>query len=335
MDAMGLPATLQAFLVDKADDRFERGLRELPRSILPDDDVVVRVAWSSINFKDGLAAQADGKVARAYPLILGIDLAGVVVESRAPDIAVGSEVIAHGYDLGTSHHGGLAEYAAVPAGWIVPLPAGLSLRDCMAIGTAGFTAAMAVDALVARGLEPDHGPVLVTGATGGVGSTAIGLLADRGFEVWATTGKTDEHGWLSDLGAVGFLTREECASPGRPLESERWAGAVDAVGQATLPYVLRTLRRGAAVASCGNSSGSTLETTVFPFILRGVAMLGMDSAYLPIDARRRLWGRLATDLRPPALGERVTEVPLEEVEAALDAVRAGEARGRWLVRIGG
>lgn len=335
MRVMGSPASFQAFVVDKTDDGFERGVRDVPWSVLPDGDVVIRVGWSSVNFKDGLAAQADGRVARAYPLILGIDLAGTVVESRSPEIAVGSEVIAHGYDLGTSHHGGLAEYAVVPAGWVVPLPAGLTLRESMVIGTAGFTAAMAVEALVARGLEPGGGPVLVTGATGGVGSTAVSLLAERGFEVWATTGKADEHGWLSELGAVGFLSREECSIPGRPLESERWAGAVDAVGQATLPYVLRTLKRGGAVASCGNSSGSTLETTVFPFILRGVAMLGMDSAYLPIDARRRLWGRLATDLRPRALGERVTEVPLTEVEAALDAVLAGEARGRWLVRVSG
>lgn len=337
---MTTPEAFRAYVVDRPDGNaaggaFERGVRTVPWAMLPDGDVVIRVAWSSINFKDGLAATADGRVARSYPLILGIDLAGTVVESSSPDVAVGDEVIAHGYDLGTSRHGGFGQYAAVPAGWVVPLPAGLSLRDSMAIGTAGFTAALAVDALVSRGLEPDDGPVLVTGATGGVGSTAIALLADRGFEVWATTGKSDEHGWLSELGAVGFLSREDCAVPGRPLESERWAGAVDAVGQQTLPYILRTLRRGAAVASCGNSSGSTLETTVFPFILRGVAMLGMDSAYLPIEERRRLWGRLATDLRPRSLGERVTEVPLDEVETALDAVRAGEARGRWIVRIAG
>jgi len=333
MTAVALPESFRAYVVDKPDGTFVRGLHEVPRSMLPEGEVIVRIAWSSINFKDGLAATADGRVARSYPLIPGIDLAGTVVESAVADVRVGDEVIAHGYDLGTSHHGGLAEYAVVPAGWVVPLPDGLSLRDAMAIGTAGFTAAMAVDALVGRGLEPEGGPVLVTGATGGVGSTAISLLAERGFEVWAATGKADEHPWLSELGAVGFLTREECAVAGRPLETERWAGAVDAVGQATLPYILRTLKRGAAVAACGNSSGSTLETTVFPFILRGVSMLGMDSAYLPIDARRRLWGRLASDLRPRSLGERVTEVPLEEVEGALEAVRGGEARGRWLVRV--
>jgi acrylyl-CoA reductase (NADPH) len=329
------PTSFRAYVVDRPNGTFERGVRSVPWEILPAGDVVIRVAWSSVNFKDGLAASEDGRVARSYPLILGIDLAGTVEESKDPDLAPGTPVIAHGYDLGTSHHGGFAEYASVPAGWVVPLPAGLSLRESMAIGTAGFTAAMAVEALEARGLQPADGPVVVTGATGGLGSTAVSLLADRGFEVWAVTGKTDERAWLETLGAVGFLSREECSAAGRPLESERWAGAVDSVGAATLPYLLRTLKRSAAVAACGNASGSTLETTVFPFILRGVALLGMDSAYLPIEARRRLWDRLATDLRPRTLAERVTEVPLEEIERALDAVRAGEARGRWLVRIGG
>jgi putative YhdH/YhfP family quinone oxidoreductase len=331
---MAHPEPFRAYVVDRPDGRFERGVRTLPGSALADDDVLVRVDWSSINFKDGLAASEDGRVARSWPLILGIDLAGTVVASRASEIAVGASVIAHGYDLGTSHHGGFAEYATVPAGWVVPLPAGLTARDAMAIGTAGFTAAMAVEALVSRGLQPADGPVVVTGASGGVGSTAIDLLAGLGFEVWAVTGKPDERAWLEELGAVGFLSREDVAAPGKPLEHERWAGAVDAVGAATLPYLLRTLRRGAAVAACGNASGSALETTVFPFILRGVAMLGMDSAYLPIETRRRLWERLATDLRPRFLDRRLTEVDLDGLEAALDAVRAGAARGRWIVRLG-
>ncbi|HLX35080.1 MAG TPA: acryloyl-CoA reductase [Candidatus Limnocylindrales bacterium] len=332
---MAVPTEFRAFVVDKPESGFVRGVRDVPAAFLPDGDVVVRVEWSSVNFKDGLAATADGRVARTYPLIPGIDLAGTVVLSRDPDFAHGDRVIVHGYDLGTNHHGGFAEYASVPGGWVVPLPGGLSAREAMAIGTAGFTAAMSVQALIGRGLEPADGPVLVTGGTGGVGSTAISLLADRGFEVWASTGKPDQHPWLEEHGAVGFLTREECAIPGRPLEGERWAGAVDSVGQATLPYILRTLKRGSAVAACGNASGSNLETTVFPFILRGVSLLGMDSAYLPIEARRQLWGRLATDLRPRSLGERLTEVDLDGLEGALDAVRAGEARGRWLVNLGG
>jgi len=331
---MAHPSSVRAYIVDRPGDAFQRGLATVPWAMLPEGEVLVRVAWSSVNFKDGLAATEDGKVARAYPLILGIDLAGTVVESSVPTIRPGTEVIAHGYDLGTSRHGGFAEYASLPASWVVTAPPGLSLRDAMAIGTAGFTAGLAVASLEARGLEPANGPVLVTGATGGVGSTAIAILSELGYEVWAATGKADEHAWLETLGAVGFLSREECSAAGRPLESERWAAAVDAVGSATLPYILRTLKRGAAVAACGNSSGSVLETTVFPFILRGVALLGMDSAYLPIEARRRLWDRLATDLRPRSLGERVTEIGLDDLEAALDAVRQGEARGRWLVRIG-
>jgi acrylyl-CoA reductase (NADPH) len=331
---MTIPERFRAYAVDRPDGRFERGIRDAGPDGLPAGDVEIRVEWSSVNFKDGLAASEDGKVARKFPLILGIDLAGEVVASTDPTIRVGTKVIAHGYDLGTSHHGGLAEYARVPAEWVVPLPMGLSTREAMAIGTAGFTAAMAIAALEERGLEPVHGPVLVTGATGGVGSTAISILAELGYEVWAATGKDDERAWLTTLGAVGFLTREECSAEGKPLETERWAGAVDSVGAATLPYILRTLKHGAAVAACGNASGPALTTTVFPFILRGVALLGMDSAYLPIAQRRRLWARLATDLRPRDLAERVTEIALEEVETALDAIRRGDARGRWVVRVG-
>ncbi|MBF8290304.1 MAG: Acryloyl-CoA reductase [Chloroflexi bacterium] len=329
-----IPETFRAYVVDRAGDRFERGLRTLAPADLPDGEVDIRIAWSSVNYKDGLAATAEGKVARQYPLVLGIDLAGTVLRSAHPGFVPGAEVIAHGYDLGVSRHGGYAEYTRVPADWIVPLPSGLSARDAMVIGTAGFTAALSVAELEARGLEPAAGPVLVTGATGGVGTTAIAILAELGYEVWAATGKADERPWLESLGAVGFLTREELAAEGRPLESERWAGAVDSVGAATLPYILRTLRRGAAVAACGNASGPALTTTVFPFILRGAALLGIDSAYLPIAKRRRIWERLATDLRPRSLGERVTEVTLDTLEPALDGIRAGEARGRWIVRVG-
>ncbi|HEX5589384.1 MAG TPA: acryloyl-CoA reductase [Candidatus Limnocylindrales bacterium] len=330
-----LPETFRAYVVNRDGDRFERGLRSLGPGDLPEGDLEIRVGWSSVNYKDGLAATPDGKVARAYPLVPGIDLAGTVIRSAHPSFTPGSEVIAHGYDLGVSRHGGYAEYARVPAEWAVPLPRGLTAREAMAIGTAGFTAAMSVAELEARGLEPVNGPVLVTGATGGVGSTAIAILAELGYEVWAVSGKLDERPWLESLGAVGFLTREEVAAEGRPLESERWAAAVDSVGSAALPYLLRTLRRGGAVAACGNASGPALTTTVFPFILRGNALLGIDSAYIAIAKRRRIWERLATDLRPRALGERVTEVTLETLEPALDAILAAAARGRWIVRIAG
>jgi acrylyl-CoA reductase (NADPH) len=330
-----IPATFRAYVVEKVDDRVDRGVREFAEADLPSGEVEVRVAWSSVNYKDGLAARADGKVARISPLIPGIDLAGEVVASRDPSIVRGSQVVAHGYDLGVSRHGGFADYERVPAGWVVPLAPGLSPREAMAIGTAGFTAAMSVVALEERGLQPDAGPVLVTGASGGVGGTALAILAERGYEVWAVTGKDDEVPRLRQLGASGILTRDEVSAPGRPLESERWAGAVDAVGGATLPYVLRTLRTGAAVASSGNAGGAKLETTVFPFILRGVALLGMDSVTVPIARRRELWDRLATDLRPRELGVHVTEVELDELDDALDGIVAGSARGRWLVRLGG
>jgi acrylyl-CoA reductase (NADPH) len=328
-----IPATFRAYVAAKVDDGVERGVREFAAKDLPAGDVEIRVAWSSVNYKDGLATRADGKVARISPLIPGIDLAGEVIASGDPGLPVGSPVLAHGYELGVSRHGGFAEYQRVPAGWVVPLAPGLTPRDAMSIGTAGFTAAMSVVALEDRGLRPDDGPVLVTGASGGVGGTALSILADRGYEVWAATGKAGEAARLRTMGAAGILTRDEVTAEGRPLESERWAGAVDAVGGATLPYVLRTLRTGSAVASSGNAGGAALETTVFPFILRGVALLGMDSVNMPIARRRGLWDRLATDLRPRDLGLHCTEVTLETLDAALDGIVAGVARGRWIVRI--
>ena len=334
-----IPDTFRAYVAEKVDrpngePRIERGLREFAESDLPDGNVEIRVEWSSVNFKDGLATRIDGKVARISPIIPGIDLAGTVLASEDATIPVGSPVVVHGYDLGVARHGGYAEYQRVPAGWVVPLGVGLSTRDAMAIGTAGFTAAMSVIALEDHGLKPGEGPVLVTGASGGVGSTAVGLLAQRGHEVWAATGKAEEADRLRGLGAAGILTRDEVTADGKPLESERWAGAVDAVGAATLPYVLRTLRHGAAVASSGNASGPKLETTVFPFILRGVALLGMDSAAMAIERRRAIWDRLGTDLRPQNLGQGITEVTLDTLEPALDGIVAGEARGRWVVNVG-
>jgi acrylyl-CoA reductase (NADPH) len=334
MATMAIPDMFRAFVVERAGDRVERGIRQFAAADLSAGDVEIRVLWSSVNYKDGLASIPTGKVARISPLIPGIDMAGEVIRSRVGSVRRGDQVIVHGYELGMSHHGGFAEYARVPAGWVVPLPAGLSLREAMAIGTAGYTAAMSVAALEDRGLTPTAGPVLVTGASGGVGGTALAILADRGYEVWAATGKEEEHARLLALGAAGFISREECtADSPKPLESERWAGAVDAVGGATLPYVLRTLRRRATVAASGNAGGAELRTTVLPFILRGIALLGMDSAATPIEERRRIWERLATDLRPRALAEHATEVTLEKIEPALDAILAGEARGRWIVRV--
>ena len=330
-----IPGRFRAYVAEKVEDRVERGVREFVEVDLPAGEVEIRVAWSSVNYKDGLATRVDGKVARISPLIPGIDLAGEVISSADRAFRPGDAVLAHGYELGVSRHGGYSEYQRVPAGWVVPLAPGLSSREAMVIGTAGFTAAMSVVALEDRGLQPDAGPVLVTGASGGVGGTALAILADRGYEVWAATGKPDEAARLRALGASGILTRDEVTAEGRPLDAERWAGAVDAVGGATLPYVLRTLRQGAAVAASGNAGGAKLETTVFPFILRGVALLGMNSVPVPIARRRELWDRLATDLRPRELGVHATEVTLDQLDGALDAIVAGSARGRWVVQIGG
>jgi acrylyl-CoA reductase (NADPH) len=329
-----IPDRFRAFVAEQADGGVTRGVRDFAAADLPDGEVEVRVDWSSVNFKDGLATIADGKVARINPIIPGIDLAGEVVASSSPDVAPGDAILAHGYDLGVARHGGFGEFTRLPARYVVPLPAGLGAREAMAIGTAGFTAAMSVAAIESRGLRPGDGPVLVTGASGGVGSVAVAILAARGHEVWAATGKPDEETRLRALGAAGIVTREEVtAESARPLESARWAAAVDAVGGATLPYVLRTLRPRGTVASSGNAGGPSLVTTVLPFILRGVALLGMDSSAVPIDERRALWRRLATDLRPNALGEGVTEVTLDSLEPALDAILGGAARGRWVVRV--
>jgi acrylyl-CoA reductase (NADPH) len=333
-----IPTTFPAYVAERVDDGVVRGVRSFMAQELAPGEVAVRIDWSSVNYKDALATTADGKVARISPLIPGIDLAGVVVESGDPVFAAGDPILAHGYDLGVARHGGFASYTRLPAGYVIPLPPGLSAREAMAIGTAGFTAGMSVAALEGHGLRPGDGPVLVTGASGGVGSIAVAILAARGHEVWAGTGKAEEEDRLRALGAAGVVGRDEIvAASSRPLESARWAGAVDAVGAATLPYVLRTLRPGAAVASSGNASGAALETTVLPFILRGVALLGMDSANLPIAERRSLWKRLATDLRPAGLGrdQGLTEIGLDGLDGAFDAILAGRARGRWVVRVSG
>jgi acrylyl-CoA reductase (NADPH) len=330
--------SFRAYVATKQDDRVDRQLTTLSEGDLPEGPVTVRVAWSSVNYKDGLATIPKGRVARISPLVPGVDLAGEVVQSEAPDVPVGQEVVVHGYELGVSHHGGFAEYARVPAEWVVPLPEGLSARQAMAMGTAGYTAALSVHLLEERGgLEPGAGPVLVTGATGGVGSTAVSILAGRGYEVVASSGKAGEHDYLRELGAAEVISRDETsAASERPLESQRWAGAVDAVGGSTLAYILRTLRIGGSVAASGNTGGFKLETTVMPFILRGASLLGADSVNTPIELRRRLWGRIATDLRPRGLEESIArEIGLDELEPVLDAILRGEVRGRTVVSVGG
>lgn len=328
-------ATFRALVVDKTGDDVSLALRELTPADLMPGEVTVKVAYSSVNYKDALAARADGKVARRYPLVPGIDLAGEVVDSADPRFRPGDAVLAHGYDLGVAHHGGYAELARMPAGWVVPLPPGLGTREAMAIGTAGFTAALGVERLEHNGLRPGSGAVLVTGASGGVGSIAVQILAARGYRVVASTGSPSAHGYLRSLGAAEIIDRAETsAASDRPLERMRWAGAIDAVGGSTLAYILRTLALGGGVASCGNTGGAGLQTTVFPFILRGVNLLGIDSVAVPIERRIALWQRLAADLRPPYLEQTIArEVTLAEVPAALAEVHRGAVTGRVIVRI--
>jgi acrylyl-CoA reductase (NADPH) len=329
--------SFRALVVDKADSDTKLSVEQWTPDRLPAGDVAIKVAYSSVNYKDGLAVRADGRVVRNYPLIPGIDLSGTVVESADGRHKAGDRVIVHGYDLGVAHHGGYAELARVPGDWVVPLPSGLSLRQAMAIGTAGFTAALSVQQLEHMGQKPGAGTVLVTGASGGVGSTAVAILAARGHTVAASTGSTDAHDYLRSLGASEIVDRAETtAESDRPLERTRWTSAVDAVGGPTLAYLLRTTSYGGSIAISGNAGGVAVSTTVFPFILRGVNVLGIDSVLMPLDQRITLWQRIASDLRPPQLEESITqELSLEEAPRALEAIHRGDVRGRTVVRLAG
>jgi acrylyl-CoA reductase (NADPH) len=328
--------TFHALVAHQDGDRITASLETLRLDDLPPGDVTIRVQYSSVNFKDALALTPGGGVVRDYPIVPGIDLAGDVVESQSPDFAVGDVVVAHGYQIGTGHHGGYAEYARLPADQIVRLE-GLSAHDAAAIGTAGFTAAMSVQALLDWGVKPGAGAVVVTGATGGVGSVSVDVLAGAGFHVVASTGKTEAEQRLKDLGAaevIGRLPADPDAKP-RPLAKARWAAGVDCVGGATLADVLSAVDYGGAVACSGLTGGTALHTTVMPFILRGVALLGMDSVQMPIGPRRELWARLGDSLRPRHLDAISTDVDVKDVVAVLDQVRAGAFSGRAVVRVAG
>ncbi len=326
--------TFTAFTATSTDGEVTRAVGPMSVDDLPSDGVLIDVERSSVNFKDGLATTAKGKVARISPLIPGIDLAGTVRESDDDAFPVGSPVIAHGYDLGVSRHGGYAELARVPADWLVPCPPGLDLREAMTIGTAGFTAALSVLSLEERGLTPGAGPVLVTGATGGVGSIAVGILAAHGYEVVASTGKQEAATYLRGLGAADVIDRAELsAEGGKPLESMMWAAAVDCVGGRTLANVLARIRYGGAVAASGLTGGAGLDTTVLPFILRNVALLGIDSVQTGIDRRRSVWELLGGAMKPNGLESVAHDVTLDGLSDALDTILAGGATGRMVVDV--
>jgi acrylyl-CoA reductase (NADPH) len=328
-------SAFKAFVVNKTEERFSAGFQSLTQADLPDGEVLIKVAYSSVNYKDGLASIPNGQVARRYPLIPGIDLSGTVVESNDAQFKTGDKVLATSYDMGVTHHGGFSEYARLKADWVIPLPSALTLKEAMIYGTAGLTAAISIYQLERMGLTPGQGPVLVTGATGGVGSMGVGILKKLGYSVTASTGKETEHEYLRQLGADEIISRAvTSAQSNRPLEKELWAGSLDSVGGSTLAYLLRTTKRGGSVATFGNTGGPNLSTTVFPFILRGVNLLGIDSGYCPMSLRRLLWERLATDYRPAAFDSIGHEISLEELPQALATILKGGIRGRVVVKIG-
>ncbi|MGH9089054.1 MAG: acryloyl-CoA reductase, partial [Acidimicrobiales bacterium] len=301
---------------------------------LPPGEVLVDVEWSAVNYKDAMVTVPGNRVARKSPLVPGVDLAGTVAASDDPDLAPGTPVLVHGYDLGVARHGGFATRARVPAGWVVPLPPDLDARRAMVIGTAGFTAVLSLRRLEQVGVAPGGGPVLVTGASGGVGSAAVAVLAGHGYEVVASTGKADEHDYLRRLGAAEVVGRDAVAGDeGRVLGVERWAAAVDCVGGSTLAAILRALRYGGAVAASGLTAGTDLATTVYPFIVRGVSLLGVDSVSVPLAARRAVWATMGGELAAPVLDDMVAaEIGLDGLDGALADMLGGQVRGRVLVR---
>jgi acrylyl-CoA reductase (NADPH) len=323
-----------AFIVTTTDDEVGTGVSTLTLDDLPAGEVLIEVKWSAVNYKDGMVTRPGNRVARTSPLIPGVDLVGAVVTSDDPDFAPGELVIAHGYDIGVARHGGFARFARVPAAWIVPLPDGLTPRRAAVLGTAGFTAALSLHRLEHHGLRPGMGPLLVTGASGGVGGMAVALAAARGYEVVASTGRTAEREYLLELGAAEVIGRDDLlVDPERTLGPERWSGAIDCVGGATLSAILRTLRYGTAVAASGLTGGTTFESSVYPFIVRNAALLGIDTVLTPIEERRAVWDELAGWVPGNTVDALVAgEVSLSGLAPVLDDVLAGKIRGRMLVR---
>ncbi|MCK2095244.1 oxidoreductase [Thauera aromatica] len=326
----------KAFVIDQDENRkIVSRMTTLTAGQLDAGEVGIRVHYSSINYKDALAATGAGKIIRRFPCVGGIDLAGEVVDSADARFRPGDKVVVTSFDLGVAHHGGYAEYARVPAAWVVPLPAGLDLFEAMALGTAGFTAALGIVRMEHNGLAPANGPVVVTGATGGVGGLAIDMLAQLGYHVAALTGKASESDYLRGLGAAEVRLRAEIDfDKVRPLEAAQWAGAIDNVGGPILHWVLATMKQAGTVASIGNAASFDLHTTVFPFILRGVSLLGIDSGYMSFPTRLRVWERLGRDLKPRHLAAVTRTIDFDALPGAFDDYIQGRIKGRTVVRIG-
>ncbi|ROR34418.1 MDR family oxidoreductase [Inmirania thermothiophila] len=328
------PDAFNAWLIERDEGGYRCAPRTLSAADLPEGDVLVRVRYSSLNYKDGLAVTGKGKIARRFPLVPGIDLAGEVVESAASDFKPGDQVLITGCEIGELHWGGYSQYQRVRAQWLVPIPAPFDARLAMGIGTAGFTAALAVLALEDHGIGPDLGPMVVTGAAGGVGSIAVVLLARAGYRVVASTGRAGERGpFLRELGAAEVIEREVLAAPCRPLESETYGGGVDTVGGQTLASLIARTRHGGAVAACGLAGGHELHTTVFPFILRGVSLLGINSVILPPERRRRAWDRLAADLPVEVLERLIRVEPMSRLRELAEDIVAGRIAGRVVIDV--
>jgi acrylyl-CoA reductase (NADPH) len=325
--------TFKAIRIDKAEKGTIVALAQFDEADLMEGDVTIGVEWSTLNYKDGLAVTGTAPVVRRFPMIAGIDLAGIVEQSSHPQWKVGDKVICNGWGLGETHLGAYAEKARVRGDWLVRVPEGLSTRDAMAIGTAGYTAMLAVLALEKHGLTPTHGPVVVTGAAGGVGSVAITLLSKLGYHVIASTGRMSEVDYLKELGAAEVIDRSELSGPAKPLAKERWAGGIDSVGSTTLANLLAMTKYGGAIAACGLAAGMDLPSSVAPFILRGVCLLGIDSVMCPIELRKVAWSRLASDLDPGKLAEITHEIGLDGVIGAGAKILAGQVRGRIVVKI--
>ncbi|KAB8137891.1 acryloyl-CoA reductase [Gracilibacillus oryzae] len=326
--------SFKALVVNKEKDQFSVNVQRLSIDDLPQGEVLIKVHYSSVNYKDSLAATPKGGVVKNYPMIPGIDLAGVVESSADPRFKAGDKVIATSYEIGVSHFGGYSEYARIPAEWVVPLPEGLSLKEAMVIGTAGFTAALSVLSLEKNNL-PSKSKVLVTGATGGVGSFAVSILSRLGYEVEASTGKDEAHSYLKDIGATSVISRDSVYEEKiKPLDEQRWAGAVDPVGGEQLAAILSQIQYGGAVAVSGLTGGAKVPATVFPFILRGVNLLGIDSVYCQMETRRKVWELLASDYKLDNLESIIqAEVSIDQLPDSLPILLEGKAAGRILVKL--
>jgi acrylyl-CoA reductase (NADPH) len=326
-------SSFRAFRITNTDGKIGAAIVDTTLDELTPGEVVINAEYSSVNYKDALAATGAGKILKRFPLIGGIDVAGTVASSADTRFREGDRVLVTGYELGVSHDGGYASCVRVPAGWVVDIPDGLSSREAMVLGTAGFTAGLAIVRLERNGLATGQGPIAVTGATGGVGSIAIAALARLGYDVTAITGKDDAHDYVRSLGAREVLSRTTLTMGTRPLEASRWAGAIDAVGGDLLAWLTRTTNYWGGIASTGLTGGVELRTTVMPFILRGVSLIGIDSAMCPMPVRADVWRRLATDMKPVDLDSIAHEITLDGLAAAFETLLAGKACGRFVVNL--